>query len=123
MIWPHFSEAELKCRCGCGREEMDNKFMTRLVALRDLVGFPLPVTSGFRCRDHNAKVSSTGPNGPHTTGKAVDILINRVKAAELLKMALMMGFKGIGARQHGDDEQRIVHLDDTDRPYQIFWTY
>ena len=27
---------------------------------------PLSINSGYRCSTHNAKVSSTGPNGPPT---------------------------------------------------------
>ena len=34
---------------------------------------PLSINSGYRCSTHNASVSSTGPNGPHTTGNSVDI--------------------------------------------------
>ena len=34
---------------------------------------PLSINSGFRCSTHNAAVSSTGPNGPHTTGNSIDI--------------------------------------------------
>ena len=34
---------------------------------------PLSINSGYRCSTHNAAVSSTGPNGPHTTGNSVDI--------------------------------------------------
>jgi uncharacterized protein YcbK (DUF882 family) len=36
---------------------------------------PLNITSAFRCSTHNSNVSSTGENGPHTTGCAIDISV------------------------------------------------
>ncbi len=120
--WTYFSVEELTCRCGCGQMKMDGDFMLKLVALRDLVGFSMPITSAYRCPAHNAKVSSTGFTGPHTTGKAVDVLINRGRARELIKQALWMDFAGVGAKQHGGDSGRIVHLDMVPGAERL-WTY
>ena len=36
---------------------------------------PLKITSGYRCSEHNASISKTGPTGPHTTGAAVDLAV------------------------------------------------
>ena len=52
MITPNFSRAEMSCRCGCGLDHMDEKFMKMLQQLRNELG-PLPVTSGVRCERHN----------------------------------------------------------------------
>ena len=41
---------------------------------RDELG-PLSISSAFRCSSHNSSVSSTGENGPHTTGHALDITV------------------------------------------------
>ena len=46
MSTPNFSRSKMACRCGCGRDEMDQEFMRMLQALRDEIG-PMPVTSGF----------------------------------------------------------------------------
>lgn len=121
--WGYFSAEELTCRCGCGQMKMDNDFMLWLVALRDCFGMSMPVTSGYRCPAHNASVSSTGNAGPHTTGKAVDVLIARGKATQLVRLALEMGVRGVGIKAHGPDSGRIVHLDMLPRPEQIIWTY
>lgn len=121
--WTYFTVEELTCHCGCGQMKMDGEFMLKLVALRDMVGFPLPISSGYRCPLHNASVSSTGDGGPHTTGKAVDVLIGRVRATSLIRAALEMNFRGVGVKQHGPDGGRIVHLDMVSRPDQILWTY
>ena len=121
--WRYFTMEELTCHCGCGVMEMDSVFMAKLSLLRILVDFPMPVSSGYRCPAHNLAVSSTGLDGPHTTGCAVDVLINRARATILIQFALNQGFMGVGPRQHGDDDNRIVHLDICDRPFQVLWTY
>ena len=72
MSLQHFALAEFECRCGCGRAEMNATFLAQLDTLRSIYGKPLTVTSGYRCPSYNAKVSSTGMTGPHTTGKAAD---------------------------------------------------
>jgi uncharacterized protein YcbK (DUF882 family) len=120
--WTYYTVEELACR-HCGLMLMDHEFMLKMVALRDIFGGPLKITSGYRCPAHNAAVASTGNAGPHTTGKAVDILIARVGATSLVRTALGMGFRGVGIKAHGPDSGRIVHLDMVPRPEQILWTY
>ena len=48
--------------------------MDLLQEARGVLG-PLSITSGYRCSTHNSAVSKTGANGPHTTGKAIDIAV------------------------------------------------
>lgn len=119
--WPNFSPAELADRVS-GELRVEEEFLDRLQDLRLRVGFPLPVTSGYRSPEHNAKVSSTGLAGPHTTGRAVDIGLSGVNVVVLVRAAFELGFTGIGLKQHGTG--RFVHLDDLDielRPR--IWTY
>ena len=51
--WPHFSIAELACRCGgrfCGGEYWhDPAFLDELEQVRADMGAPLVITSGHRC--------------------------------------------------------------------------
>lgn len=119
----HFSERELMCRCGCGRADMDPGFLERLELLREHFGSPLVLTSAFRCPEHNKKVSSTGKTGPHTTGKAVDILVAGEEAYRLVKSALSFGFQGLGVKQKG--QARFIHLDDLTPPCPRprIWSY
>ncbi len=125
--WPHFSEAELTCHCGCRRQEMDQNFMAKLEALRLEFGKSMPVTSGFRCPMHNAQSSKTGLSGPHITGKAVDIQVSGADAHRLLTLALQHGFTGVGLKQVGPHRSRFVHLDAIEpgpgRPRPTIWTY
>ncbi|WP_173361576.1 D-Ala-D-Ala carboxypeptidase family metallohydrolase [Magnetococcus marinus] len=125
--WPHFSHTELECHCGCGSQEMDPEFMERLEDLRGAYDKPMPVTSAYRCPNHNASVSKTGPSGPHTTGMAVDIQVAGEDAHKLMTLALYHGFTGVGVRQRGPHQARFLHLDtleaDTNRPRPTIWSY
>ena len=104
-----FDEHEFTCHCGCGQTKMDMNFIYALVALRRRYRKPIIITSGYRCPEHNVKVSFTGRDGPHTTGKAADINVNRTDAFELLRAAFELNFLGIGIKQKGDG--RFIHLD------------
>lgn len=121
--YPNFSEREMACR-HCGRADMDPMFMRVLQALRDELGFPLVISSGYRCPEHNASVSTTGRDGPHTTGRAADIKIHGHRARLLIAHAGF--FSGIGVKQNGPHAQRFIHLDTLDgeddlRPW--VWSY
>ena len=120
--WPDFSPDEMRCKCGCGQVAMDSGFMDQLQGLRDILRFPLPVTSGYRCPEHNAAVSNTGTSGPHTTGKAADIGVDRARAHTLLCVAPQM-FSGIGVQQKGGG-RRFIHLDTLIGPARPgVWSY
>ena len=138
--FPYFSAAELACRCGdctLGEDDMDPRFMRRVIDLRKKCDFPFVVTSAIRCPAHNAVVSSTGLSGPHTpisvgngspeTGHAMDIRVQGHSAFKLLSLARQYGITGIGAQQRGRHESRFCHLDDLPeapgRPREWLWTY
>lgn len=90
---------------------MNPEFMDRLEDLRKSFGKPMVVSSGYRCAAHNHSVSHTGTAGPHTTGCAVDIRIGGAEAFELLRLATIQGFSGVGVSQAGDAGNRFLHLD------------
>ena len=73
MITPNFSKSEMACRCGCGLDHMDEKFMRILQQLRNELG-PLQVTSGVRCEKHNDQ-SGGYPKSAHLQSKGADIRI------------------------------------------------
>jgi zinc D-Ala-D-Ala carboxypeptidase len=125
--WPSFTLEELKCHCGkCGSTglEMKATFMDKLQALRNKLGFPMNITSGYRCPAYNASISHSGSDGVHTTGQAVDIAVRGEQAYLLIKAALEMGFTGVGIDQEG--ASRFVHLDIAiapDYPRPTIWSY
>jgi uncharacterized protein YcbK (DUF882 family) len=121
-----FTRAELECS-HCGQCMMNEQSLVRLDALRAAHGDPLLISSAYRCPDHNEAVSSTGRDGPHTTGQAVDLLISGAAAFDIVARARLYGFRGIGVSQKGPHESRFVHLDDLDdapgRPRPWLWSY
>lgn len=122
MTWDdikYFKPQEFQCRC-CGVEEMDLEFVRLLDLIRMDMGKPLVVSSGYRCPKHNSAVSTTGGEGPHTTGKAADIVIAGPDALDLIELALDYGIPGIGVHQKGEWHKRFIHLDLLG--YRI-WTY
>jgi uncharacterized protein YcbK (DUF882 family) len=104
---------------------MNCDFLVKLDELRHRYGAPLEVTSGYRCPSYNAKVSTTGVTGPHTTGRAADILIDRGDAWRLLCHATELAFMGIGVQQKG--HTRYLHLDTCPdapgQPRPTIWSY
>lgn len=119
----NFSKSEFKCKC-CGKVHMDEAFVGMLQEIRDEVGFPIRITSGYRCPKHNSRVSSTGRSGPHTTGMAADIAVHGVQAHAVLRAALKVGMSGIGVKQKGPHSSRFLHLDSlTTNPRPWVWSY
>lgn len=124
--WPNFTPEELACK-GDNSLKLDEGFMDRLQKLRETLGFPLSVSSGYRSPEYNAKVSDTGESGPHTTGHAVDLLISGERAFKVMRSATQLGFTGIGISQKGPHDKRFLHLDDLAHDGQIprptVWSY
>lgn len=120
----YFRRYEFDCK-HCGQNRMDDQFLIELDELRHRYGKPLVITSGYRCPDHNAAVSSTGRTGPHTTGRAADIGVDRKNALAVLRIAMEMGFTGIGVQQKGG--ARFIHLDNlpdaAGQPRPTIWSY
>ena len=133
--YPNFTEDEMRCKgeaCCGGRADMDPEFMSMLQGLRTAYGKPMAVTSAYRCPDHNDRVSGTGRDGPHTTGRAADVAVARRSSFELLKFAFLWGMTGIGVKQRGPPDKRFIHLDNLlelyegdrlVRPRPTTWSY
>jgi zinc D-Ala-D-Ala carboxypeptidase len=116
----YFSESEFACR-HCGQARMDQQFLDRVNELRERVGFPLKISSGYRCPEHPIEAKKSEP-GAHTTGMAADVAVHGALAHSLLAEAMAMGFKGIGVQQKGTG--RFIHLDDWENPNRpTVWSY
>ena len=124
--WPNFPHDEVARVCH-GGVRMVPCFLDRLQTLRLSYGKPIILTSAYRAPEYNLQVSTTGTQGPHTTGRAVDILVCGEDALDLIGRAWVNGFTGIGLKQHGPHNKRFVHLDDlpdnVNHPRPILWTY
>jgi len=111
-IAPNFSYIELKCPC-CGVCHMDLDCLMALQALRNEIGIPLSVNSGFRCAVHNEKVGGK-PNSYHLIGKAVDINTTIIPAEKLhtFMRNVYELFRGVGIARtftHMDIRENLTH--------------
>jgi uncharacterized protein YcbK (DUF882 family) len=121
MAYDYFTDQELACGCGCDGK-MDPTYMEKLISMRIEADFPFNLSSAYRCPTYNAKVSHTGLTGPHTTGRAVDVLISRKHAYRFMELAFKHGMTGIGVSQKGKD--RFLHIDDlTSNVRPWIWSY
>jgi len=100
----NFSLHEFQCR-HCGQVKLDSRLVQKLQALRDEVGVPLVITSGFRCLEHNQAVG--GADGSqHLFGRAADVVIPEGMSGEkFADIGRKVGFTGIGVYSS------FVHMD------------
>ena len=95
----HFKRTEFKCKCGkCGGfpVEPDEKLVELLENIRNHFGAAVTITSGVRCKTHNANVGGA-TSSQHLKGTAADIKVKGVdpeKVAEYAETLLKTG--GIG---------------------------
>ena len=80
-------------RCSASNElKLETKLVYALQELRDLLGKPIKITSGYRHPTLHpieaAKTKMGKPVGQHAHGKAVDFCVNGVKTSDLLKYVL-----------------------------------
>ena len=122
--WEFFSEDELRCK-GTGELDMDEEFMKKLIALRKELNQYFKIISGYRHMAYNDVLGATR-DSPHLLGKAVDIACHGGKAYNIIRLGIKHGFIGIGVKQHGEKEDRFVHLDtmsNGERSRPMLWSY
>jgi peptidoglycan hydrolase-like protein with peptidoglycan-binding domain len=83
----YFTQAEFACKCGiyCSGHpaQMDLQVVKIADRARAHFGAPAEVVSGLRCEIHNRNVGGVA-NSRHMRGKAIDLRIRGVNAAQLL---------------------------------------
>lgn len=122
--WPlvYFSPQEVACK-GSGAVKLDVGFGKLMDGLRRHMGGPVIVSSWYRSPSHNASISSTGYNGPHTTGAAADVICHHARALKVMRYALGAGVVRIGVQQRGPWSSRFIHLDTAPGFDAALWTY
>jgi len=103
--WPSFSPQEIACR-GTGKLMVVPDALDKLQALRDLVGKPMIVNSGYRSPEHNRAVGGA-KNSMHMKGIAFDVRMDNHNPAEYIAAARSVGFTAIGTYPR----QNFVHVD------------
>ncbi|ASE99919.1 hypothetical protein [uncultured virus] len=124
--WKYFSEEELRCQ-GTGEIHMDEKFMDKLIELREKLKQPMTISSGYRSEAHNIAIGGS-KRSAHLKGCAVDVVCSGHKAFEIVKLAMELGFTGIGVKQNGVHAKRFIHIDTMPRksvtsPRPWIWSY
>lgn len=92
--WPSFSPAEIACR-GTGAIRINTEAMDRLQSLRNRLGKPLIVRSGYRSPSHNRAVGGA-PASKHMLGTAFDIAMANHDPMAFEAAARAVGFLGFG---------------------------
>lgn len=122
----NFSRSEFECSC-CGESLMDNALIIGLQELRDMVGLPIYINSGFRCPAHNTEVGGA-LDGQHPLGKATDITIPALSVLEMyVKAERIYVFRngGIGIYPnfiHVDTRDSYARWGQIDNKYVSFIT-
>ena len=100
----NFTRDEFECQCGkCTAQMIDTELVDKLQRIREVLGVPLKITSGYRCIVHNASKNVGGsPNSKHRYGMAADwrTLNRTVNPVALGIIAQAVGFGGIGIYWH-----------------------
>lgn len=119
--WRYFSPAEIACR-GTGTVKLTPAAMAaldKLDALRERMGHPLHVTSGYRSPEHNRRVGGA-PRSKHMEGIAFDISMANVDPQRFEREARALGFKGIGLYppQKPSGGRNFIHIDTRETPWR-----
>lgn len=107
--WKNFSPEEIACR-GDGSIRINEEALDRLQALRDRLGRPMIVTSGYRSPEWNRKVGGA-KHSMHMAGAAFDISMVNHDPEEFERAAREAGFTGFGTYPR----RNFMHID-TGRP-------
>ena len=67
----NFKASEFACKCGC-ENKIDQRVIDMAQIIRDELGVPVKVNSGYRCPEHNEKVGGV-KGSKHTLGHAADL--------------------------------------------------
>ena len=86
----HFKTSEFACN-HCGQGSADPKLVKALENFRFFIGgLPIIITSGYRCEVHNSAVAGAR-RSQHLLGRAADIKVKGISAAELAGAAKRFG--------------------------------
>ena len=104
LLSNNFNEKELACK-HCGEVIIVPQLVTLLQKIRDKVGKPITITSGYRCPTHNRSIGGA-VQSRHMQGQAADIVVKGLTPAQVAKIADGCGAGGIGTYKSG-----FTHVD------------
>lgn len=127
MLSKNFAIHEFACS-HCGKCEVHPELIGIVQEIRDRLGNPLFISSGYRCPEHPVEVMKERGPGEHAHGLAVDIICHGRTALFIMGMGLQLGVTRWGLHQKGRASGRYIHLGIGDKhsdkfPPGALWTY
>tara|TARA_R110000824_G_scaffold382204_1_gene575337 strand:+ start:1464 stop:1838 length:375 start_codon:yes stop_codon:yes gene_type:complete len=119
----NFSLKEFGCSCGCGENKVNLGLLEALQEVRDSLGEPMKITSGYRCEAHNMAVGGVNTSS-HLKGWAADLAVHSSSYAYDIMEALFetKKFHRIGYGKMGG--QLVLHVDiDINKTPRVLWGY
>ena len=109
----YFKDSEFTCECGCGLNLQKDGIKRIADEIREHFGKPAIITSGTRCVKHNKEVGGVA-GSYHTTGNAIDIVVQGVSANEVLAYCKTIVNSGKARYTYGGTKQmnQATHIDD-----------
>lgn len=107
----YFKDSEFNCPC-CGLNLEKNDIKRIADEIREHFGKPAIITSGTRCVKHNKEVGGVA-GSYHTTGNAIDIVVQGVSANEVLAYCKTIVNSGRARYTYGGTTQmgNATHID------------
>ena len=112
----HFKTHELMCKCGCGKSDVNYKFLQMLDFARGIADVPFVLKSVIRCRTHNRNEGGV-KNSEHVEGYGADIrAVDSSKRYKILKALFEVGFNRIGVYK------TFIHVGmSPNKPNNVVW--
>lgn len=95
QVSKNFKLKEFQCKDGNHQVMLDSQLLKKLQELRDRIGKPIIINSGYRTKEYN-KLIGGSPNSQHLLGRAADISMTNMNPREVARVAEEIGFGGIG---------------------------
>lgn len=108
QLTKNFKLSEFVCKDGSNTTMLDIEGILLLQVLRDHFEKPVFITSAFRTETHN-KACGGSPNSQHLKGKAFDIKVADVHPEDVARVALQVGFNGVGV--YTNNGNFFTHVD------------
>lgn len=105
FVSAHFRAREFDCKnCVCQTTLISTDLVNRLEKLREILGKPISIRSGFRCARKQAQLRAQGYEtsvgvSQHEFGKAADIEAEYTNGLTMQQFAIQAGFDSIGTAQ------------------------
>lgn len=110
---PYFHVHEFTSKDGAITVIIHKDLLDKMNTLRQKVGLPIHITSGYRTPEHNLNVGGS-PTSRHLDGMAADIWVNGMTPGQLALVAKEVGFTGIGVYS----KKGFTHVDVREEPVE-----